>query len=137
MAEQVIAPPQSNTVSFENFLLEKNFLTEENLIKARAESTTAHRNLFDYLVGERFITEEDLTKARGLFFNLPYIDLRNKSVPGKVLETVSKESIQNYKFVPFELMGGVLKVAVTDPTNLSALEALEFLAQKQSARIEV
>lgn len=137
MAEQAIGTPQTKPQSFENFLLEKNFLTKENLIKARAESSTAHRNLFDYLVSERFLDEEDLTRARGLFFNLPYVDLRNKNIPKEVLEIASKETVSNYKFVPFEFGNNVLKVAITDPTNLAALEALEFLSQKNKSKVEL
>src|SRR3989344_168125 len=138
MANNTVAsPPQAKSVSFENFLLEKGFVTKDILIKARAESATAHRNLFDYLVNERYLSEEDLTKARGLFFNVPYVDLRAKNIPKEVLEIASKETVSNYKFVPFELSGNVLKVALTDPTNLAALEALEFLSQKNKYRVEL
>jgi type IV pilus assembly protein PilB len=137
MPEQVITTPQPKTVSLENFLLEKNFINQDNLAKARSESATAHRNLFAYLVSERYITEEDLTKARGLFLNVPYIDLRTKSIPREVLEIASKEAVSNYKFVPFELSDNVLKVALTDPTDLGAIEALEFLSQKRKLRVEL
>src|SRR3989338_1228345 len=95
----IVPSKQAKTLTFEDFLLEKNFLTKENLIKARSESVSAHRNLYDFLVAEHYLTEEDLTKARGLFFNLPYVDLRSKSVAKEVLETASKEVIFNYKFV--------------------------------------
>ena len=128
--------PQLKTLNFEDFLVDKNFLTKEILTKARTESSTAHRNLFDYLISEKYLTEEQLTQARGLFFNLPYIDLRNRQVRKEVLEIASKETISNYKFAPFELTDNVLKVALTDPTNLSALEALEFLSQKKKFHIE-
>ena len=123
--------------SFENFLLEKKFLTKESLAKARAESVTSHRNLFDYMVAEKYISEEDLSRARGLFFNLPYVDLHGKNIPSEVLATASKETLSNYKFVPFELKDNVLKVALTDPTNIAALEALEFLAQKRHYQMEL
>ena len=39
--------------------------------------------------------------------------------------------------MPFELTGNVLKVAVTDPTNLAALGALEFLSQKANLKVEI
>jgi type IV pilus assembly protein PilB len=137
MAETGVTTIQKKTLSFEDFLLDKNFITKEDLIKARAESTSANRNLFDYLVSERYLTEEDITKARGLFFNLPYVDLRNKNISKEVIETASRPTITTYKFIPFELADGVLKVALTDPTDLSALEALEFLGQKNRFRIEL
>lgn len=137
MAETITNTPQSKTVSFENFLLDKGFITKEALMQARAESVTTHRNLFDYLVGEKYITEEELTQARGLFFNLPYVDLRNKKIDKDVLDLIGKETLTTYKFVPFELKDNILKVALTDPTNLAALGALEFLAQKRNSRLEL
>lgn len=137
MADTAITTPQAKTLSFDNFLVEKGFLTKENLIKARAESVSDRKNLFDYLISERYLTEEDLTQARGLFFNLPYIDLRTKSVSKEVLAMFSVDTISNYRFVPFEFTQQVLKVAITDPTNLAALQALEFLGQKNGYRIEV
>lgn len=128
---------QRKTLSFEDFLLDKNFLTKENLIKARAEATTSHRNLFDYLVSEKYLSEEDLTRARGLFFNLPYVDLRSKVISKDVLAAASRDVITTYKLIPFEKDTTVLKVALTDPSDLGALEALEFLGQKNNFRVEL
>ena len=136
MPEKTVVIPQK-VANFESFLLEKGFISKEDLIKARAESVTAHKNLFDYLVVERFIGEEELTSARGLFFNLPYVDLRNKSIQKELLEIASKDTVYTYKFVPFELKDNLLKVALTDPTDLGALEALEFLSQKKKFKVEL
>jgi type II secretory ATPase GspE/PulE/Tfp pilus assembly ATPase PilB-like protein len=136
MPEPVVTTT-SKTLSFENFLLEKGFLTKEALVQARSESLNTHKNLFDYLVSEKYMDEEQLTKARGLFFNLPYVDLRQKKISKEILDAVSKETIVNYKFVPFEIEQGTLKVALTDPTNLAALGALEFLSQKNKYALEL
>src|ERR1044072_627335 len=121
MAEASVSTLQKKALSFEDFLLEKAFINKEDLAKAQAESQTSHRNLFDYLVSERYITEEDLTKARGLFFNLPYIDLRNKPIPKELLDIASRVTISTYKFIPLELVDNQLKVALTDPPDLAAL----------------
>ncbi len=132
-----VAPPQPKTVSFENFLLDKGYITNDVLVQARSESLTSHKNLFDYLVSEKYLTEEDLTTARGAFFNLPYVDLRQKKVSKEILEAVPKDTMMTYKFAPFEIAGGILKVALTDPTNLAALGALEFLSQKNQLQLEL
>ncbi|HEV8601585.1 MAG TPA: GspE/PulE family protein, partial [Patescibacteria group bacterium] len=136
MAETTLSP-SPKTIRFEDFLVEKGFLTKEAMVKGRTESSTAHRNLFDYLISEKFITEEKLTQARGLFFNLPYVDLRTRAIAREVIDIASKEAISNYKFVPFELSDSLVKVALTDPTNLQALEALEFLSQKKKYKVEL
>lgn len=133
---QIISKPKPKTLSFENFLVEKGFITQDNLSRALVEATTSHRNLLDYLVNEHYVAEEDITRARGLFFNVPYVDLRARTISPQILEIASKEAVYNYRFVPFELEGGVLKVALTDPTNLAALEALEFLSQKRKIKVE-
>jgi type IV pilus assembly protein PilB len=138
MAEQkIITKPQVKAVSFEDFLVEKNFITKEQLSKARSDSVTAHRNLFDYLVTEKYLSEEDLTKARGLFFNLPYADLRSKTIAKDTLLVFSKQPLVNYRFIPFELTKKILKVGLVDPTDIAALEALEFLSQKNKFSIEL
>lgn len=129
--------PQSKIANFESFLVEQKFLTQDQLSKSRSEVLTTHRNFFDYLVSEKYISEEDLTKARGQFFNLPYIDLRNRTIKKEVLEIASKETLNNYKFTPFEMDNKILKVALADPTNLAALEALEFLANKNKFKVEL
>lgn len=133
----VASKSKTKIFTFEDFLVEKEFLTKQDLARARAESAMAHRNIFDYLITEKYLSEEQLTQARGLFFNLPYIDLRNKTIKKEVISIASKENISTYKFVPFELSNGLLKVALADPTDLSALEALEFLGQKNKLKVEL
>jgi type IV pilus assembly protein PilB len=137
MPEQAVIQPQTKTVSFENFLVEKGFLTNEVLSQARSESLTAHKGLFDFLITEKYISEEQLAQARGQFFNLPYVDLKTKNIAKEITEMVSKETMLNYRFVPFEVENGVLRVALTDPTNLGALGALEFLSQKNKYQLEL
>lgn len=111
-------------------------MSKEEFSKARAESAMSHRNIFDYLISEKYLSEEELTQARGLFFSLPYVDLRNKTVKKEIVGIASKDNISTYRFVPFELSNNVLKVALADPTDLAALEALEFLAQKNKYKVE-
>lgn len=89
------------------------------------------------IVAQKILDEEDLAKARAAFFNMPYIDLHSVHIPAEVLSLIPQESVNFYNFVPFELSGRNLKVAITDPTNLSALEALEFLGQKQNLQVQL
>src|SRR3989338_1157775 len=131
MAIKAAIKPIPKSYSFEDFLVQKNILTADQLNRAKTESATNQKNLYDYLVSERYITEEKLAEARGLFFKLPYVDLKNRIVSKDILDMVSRETINNYRFLPFELTKDGLKVGLTDPTNLAALEALEFLSQKR------
>ncbi len=123
--------------TFEQFLLEERFLTGKQLAEVHSEQAKNKRLLEPAILALGILDEEKLTRAKAAFFHLPYVDLRNLSLPKEALEIFPKESLENYQFVPFAKAQKVLKVALTDPTDLRALEALEFLAQKNKYHIEL
>lgn len=133
----------NNTATFETFLLEHGFVTEpvfERMQKFKADQLRDPKSKGDitqFLIAEKILDEEQVAQARAAFFNLPYVDLRKLVIPEKVLTVIPKESTSFYQFVPFALEENTLKVALTDPTNLPALQALEFLGQKLSFQIQL
>lgn len=131
-------PVKTNTAEdFGQFLVANGFVKEEGLLIAQQGVTAQNQTLEQALIARKVLDEEGLAKAKAAFFNVPYIDIRANPIPAEVLSLVPGESMSFYNFVPFELSGRVLKVAVTDPTNLAALEALEFLGQKQNLQVQL
>lgn len=124
-------------VGFEKFLVDNGFVKAEVLAQLQGLQKQKGQDLSQLLVAQKVLEEEDLTKAKAAFFNLPYVDLRHLEVAPNVLELIPMESISFYNFVPFELAGESLKVAISDPTNLSALEALEFLGREQNLQLQL
>lgn len=123
--------------TFEQFLVEDRYLTARELAEVHQEQAKTRQTLEQAIAALNFLDEEKLTRARAAFFRIPYIDLRNHSLPKEALTVVSRAAIENYKFVPFSKQKNFLKIALTDPTDLRALEALEFLAQRNKYRIEL
>ncbi len=130
--------------SFEQFLLQHSFIGQEaydRIVKLKGDNALQSRgapvDVAQILVSEKILDEEDLAKAKAAFLNLPYIDLRKIHVIPEVLETIPEESRNFYHMCPFELQNENLKVAISDPTNLQALEALEFLGQKKNLEIHI
>src|SRR5688572_16703895 len=126
-------PKTQVTSGFERFLVDHGFLTSQALDKLeQAKQKTGSITVFSpgevaaLLVQEKLLEEEDVTKARAAFLNLPYIDLRQTQIEPHVLNMIPEESRNFYNMVPFEVTDKNLKVALTDPGNLQALEALEF-----------
>ncbi len=129
--------------SFEQFLLDHGFINKEaydKLDKLKAAvpvGATAPLDVPKVLLQEKMLGEEDIAKARAAFLNLPYADLRKMQIPKALLDLIPEESRKFYGMAPFEKQGHDIKVAVTDPSNLQALEALEFLGQKQNLQIHI
>jgi len=131
-------PAKTNTSkSFEQFLVDNGFVKPQTLAELDSLSKEKGQTVSQLLLSRKILDEEDLVKAKAAFFNIPYINLKEQQIPPQVLNLIPQESINFYNIVPFELKDRVLKVAVTDPTNLAALEALEFLGQKQNLQVQL
>jgi type IV pilus assembly protein PilB len=129
---------KSNTAEgFEQFLVGNGFVKPQTIAELRSMQQQSGQTFNQLLITQKVLEEEDLTKAKAAFFNIPYVDLRSVQVLPSVLALMPQESMNFYHFAPFELQGRVLKVAITDPSNLSALEALEFLGQKQNFQVQL
>ncbi len=141
MAQAVSQVNTQSAATFEEFLVAQGVITPaafEKLQELKAANKSSPRaDIGQLLVAEKLLDEEELAKARAAFFSLPYVDLRKKQIPSAVLALIPKESMNFYNLAPFEQTGGVLKVAITDPSNLAALGALEFLGQKQNLEIQL
>jgi len=131
------SPAPASSLGFEKFLVDNGFLKAQVATQIQVLQQKTGQDFGQLLISQKALDEEDLAKAKAAFFNLPYIDLRQSKVSPQVLSLIPVESINFYNFVPFELTGKNLKVAITDPSNLSALEALEFLGQKQNLQVQL
>ncbi len=136
-------PKTTVASSFEQFLVDHGFIDKEQFdrvvaLKAKAPVGEAGpTDVSKILLREHMLNEEDLTKARAGFLDLPYIDLHKAKVDPKLLDLIPEASRNFYKMAPYEKNGPDLKVALSDPGNYQALEALEFLGQKQNLQIHI
>jgi type IV pilus assembly protein PilB len=142
MADQ--SATKTPATNFAQFLLDNGFLNEDRFEKLQQKIAAkfgsgqpSAQQVTELVLDQKILDEEDVAKARAAFLNLPYADLRTTKVPANVLEVIPEESRTFYKMVPYELEGNSLKVALEDPSNLQALEALEFLGQKANYQIHV
>lgn len=69
-----------------------------------------------------------LLAARGEYYGLPTRDLAGKSIPSETLRYVPEESAMHYRFVPLGVEDNVIAVGVTDPENIAAKDALQFIS---------
>ncbi len=123
--------------SFEQFLVSNGFISAQVLTELEAAKKQGGQQIGDIILSRKLLDEEDLAKAKAAFFNIPYIDLRKTQVLPTILSLIPQESMNFYNVVPFEVKDRVLKVAIADPSNLAALEALEFLGQKQNFQVQL
>ncbi len=76
------------------------------------------------------IKKEDILKGRGGYYNLPVRDLQGKGVAFETLKFIPEDSASYYHFAPIGVVNEVLEIGITDPENIEARDALQFIATK-------
>jgi type IV pilus assembly protein PilB len=79
------------------------------------------------LVKKGFITEETLTFFLSKHFGLPQIDLEGLTFDPTLTEVIPAQVARKYDILPIGREGANLKIAISDPSNIFALDDLKFL----------
>jgi len=98
--------------------------------KAVLTSLEAGTSLEESLVKSRIIKEDDLTQARAAVFNVPYKDLSGVEIPAEVLNVIPQEKAETYNMLAFERKDKEIGIALLDPSDYQAMEAVEFLTEE-------
>lgn len=113
-------------------------ITKEQADEIRVELTQSSKTEEAALLERNLVTAEDIAKAKSEMFNIPYIDLRSVTVQDSVFSAFDIEKLKRYNAVPFEQSGHIVKVAMSDPFDVQATQALsQVLVGKSGGRILV
>ncbi len=124
---------------FEHAVVERlvatNLLPADRVTAYRQDARKASRGLLEHLQLERVIREEDIVRTKAAVLHVPYIDVFGRIVRGEILNLIAQEVAENYQMVAFSQVGNEVSVAMVDPTDFKALEAIEFIARKNRLQI--
>ena len=116
-------------IRFADLLVEKNIISGEELNKIKQEAASRGAPLEDVLL-EKEISEVEILKAKSEILGVPVKSLKKTKIPFDILKLVPEESAKHYRFVPFAVNEGILEVGMTDPYDITAREALNFISAK-------
>ncbi|TSC63200.1 MAG: type IV pilus assembly protein PilB [Parcubacteria group bacterium Gr01-1014_106] len=89
------------------------------------------------VLSDRFVPEEQFARAKGVVLGIPYVDLRRTAIQPDAVKEISFEAARTYSFIPFAKDGNVLHVALAQPENFQALEAVKFLTKKSGISTQI
>jgi type IV pilus assembly protein PilB len=112
-----------------NILAEKGLIPKGALAAIKDEISTGGKTLEKALL-DRGLSAADILAARGEYYQVPTHIVEDGSVQYEVLRYIPEESARHYHFVPLGVADSALEVGTTDPDNLEAVEALNFIANK-------
>lgn len=111
-------------------LIEAGVIDEFQLRSALADQKRWGERLGTTLIKLGFVTEELMAKALSSQLRIPSVNLRTTQVPPEVYELIPAEKAEKYNLMPVmvrkEGPKKALYVAMSDPTNLAAIDELQF-----------
>jgi type IV pilus assembly protein PilB len=108
-------------------LVKRGLLTTAQLAKAAEEEKTSASALSTVLVKLGLISETDLAACLQKEYRLSLVDPSAMKIPADVLRLIPATLIQRHHLIPINLSGSSLTVAMSDPSNLVAINEVKFL----------
>ncbi len=112
-----------------DLFVKEGLITEQQLQEGLAESKTSGFRIGYALVHLGFVAEEELTRMLAKQYRVPAVDLDKVTVDQKILKLVPATVAQKHLVLPLRRVGRMLTVAMTNPTDFSAIDDLKFITK--------
>jgi type IV pilus assembly protein PilB len=127
MAENVSAlSARMNLQGLPLRLIQDGLLDEASMVSAIAAAKEANTNLVSHLVANGLADSRDIAIAASQEFGVPLLDLESVQPDLDTIKLVSDKLLAKHRVLPLVKRGKRLFVAVSDPTNLHALDEIKF-----------
>src|SRR5882724_3220758 len=109
-------------------LVREKLISLQQLRKAQDEQKKSGQNLGYTLARLGFISDGEITNVLSSQYRLPAINLDEYEIDVEVVKLVTKDVCERHRIIPVSRVGSSLIVAMSDPTNLNAIDDIKFLS---------
>ena len=110
-----------------DLLIKAKLITQEQLAEALKVQQSSGLKLGEALVKMGAVTEDDITETLSAQFGVPSINLSHFEIDPSVLKLVAAEVARKYNILPVNKTGATVTIAMSDPTNVFALDDIKFM----------
>ena len=94
------------------------------------------KELGQIFIEKDIVSANDLLEIKSRLYHLPILRVEEIQLDGEALKEIAEEVVSFYKITPFGREGDILRVAILNPEDIDALEALKFIATDKGVKIE-
>ncbi len=115
-------------------LVAAGMITEQQLETAKSYQEALGGNLATIMAKLGFVDENKLTEFLAMQEDLKIADVDSMVLPVALVESVPRDVILKYHVLPIHQTADTITLAVADPTEYEAIEAVQFVTGK---RVEI
>src|SRR2546429_2218448 len=108
-------------------LLKEKLITPEQLQQALTQQKSNGGKLGYNLVKMGFVKDEQITALLSKQYGVPAINLAQFKIDLTIVKLVPTETARKYQIIPLSRSGSTLTIAMTDPTNVFAMDDIKFM----------
>ena len=108
-------------------LLKEKLITAEQLQQALNHQKAGGGKLGYNLVKMGFVKDEEITALLSKQYGVPSINLAQFEIYAGVVKLIPPDTAHKYQIVPLSRSGATLTIAMTDPTNVFAMDDIKFM----------
>src|SRR6187431_2669056 len=108
-------------------LLKEKRITPSQLQEALAYQKTNGGKLGFNLVKLGFVKDEEITSLLSKQYGVPSINLTQFEIDAGIIKLIPAETAHKYQIIPLSRAGATLTIAMTDPTNVFAMDDIKFM----------
>jgi len=108
-------------------LIKENLITSDQLRQALEHQKASGGRLGTCLMKLGFISDDEITGVLSRQYGVPSINLKYYEVDANVIKLIPQDTAIRYQIVPLSRVGSTLTIAMTDPTNVFAMDDIKFM----------
>jgi type IV pilus assembly protein PilB len=110
-----------------DLLVKEKRISAEQLQQALTHQKDNGGKLGYNLVQLGFVKDEEITALLSKQYGVPSINLSQFEIDPAVIKLIPAETATKYQIVPLSRAGATLTIAMTDPTNVFAMDDIKFM----------
>lgn len=120
------------------YLLDKGYLTEEQLENSWEESRAQKMSIESYLMSKYGIPKEEIGRSLAEFFRCNFVEFDEKiPIPGELIRNLNSEYLRREFWVPIGKIDDKIHVIVDDPNNILKRDMIENLLKTRNIKYDV
>jgi type IV pilus assembly protein PilB len=108
-------------------LIKESLITSDQLRQALEHQKAHGGRLGTCLMKLGFVSDDEITGVLSRQYGVPSINLKYYEVEGSVIKLIPQDTALRYQIVPLSRVGSTLTIAMTDPTNVFAMDDIKFM----------
>jgi len=121
-----VSAPQTNYAGLPRRMVQDGIISEDQLLEAVEAAKKDKMPLIAYLVSKELADARAIAVAASHEFGVPLLDLDAVDIDIDVIRAVDQNLIGKHRVLPLVQRGQRIFLAISDPTNLQAIDDIKF-----------